>query len=392
MSTLVGNPTPPMQKLRILLAGVSGVMRELLQEAIHHHPEIEIREVHDPELTIAEEAEQWRADVVVLGLAKFRSEKNTRQPGLRINYGRPIVLCGARSEIDAAVTTQAFADGVTDWLEIPSDEGSAYGPAQEIVTRLRAAAQSQTALFSSALSARQEDVREDDDTVIVPARQLWAETENETIRQLALQVRPQLVAIGASTGGPSVLAQILAGLPAHFPLGIVIVQHLPAGFTELLAQHLHQICAIEVREAKDGETIRPGTALIAPGGRHLRVVREGDRYLVSLDEKTGPVSGHRPTVDVLFASVAEATAGHAAAILLTGSGSDGTEGMGRLKEQGAVTIAQSPDSCICPDMPKSSIARGYAQAIVRAEALAAAITGCGAAFGQVDSDQLEIQP
>lgn len=197
------------------------------------------------------------------------------------------------------------------------------------------------------------------------------------IMRLARRVRPEIVAVGISTGGPPALEQVLTQLPGDFPLPIVIVQHMPAGFTSLLTAHLDRSSALTVREARNGEILQAGVVLVSPGGSHLRVVRTTSGYAAALDDRSPAVSGHRPSVDVLFDSVAAASRGRAAAVQMTGMGSDGAEGMGRLAAAGAVTIAQSPDSCICFGMPKSAIDRGYVQAVAPLEDIASAIIACG---------------
>jgi two-component system chemotaxis response regulator CheB len=153
---------------------------------------------------------------------------------------------------------------------------------------------------------------------------------------------------------------------------------MPPGFTQQLANHLDRICEIKVREAVERETVEPGVALVAPGGRHLKVVAADGKYQVSLDERLPAVSGHRPSVDVMFESVAQAAAGRAAAFLMTGMGHDGADGLGKLREAGAITIAQSPDSCVCFGMPKSAIDRGHTRAVIPLEAIASAIAACAA--------------
>src|SRR5205085_9157461 len=173
------------------------------------------------------------------------------------------------------------------------------------------------------------------------------------------------------------LEQVITALPGDFPLGIVVVQHMPPGFTALLAEHLNRVAKIEVREAKEGDAVRPGLALVAPGGTHLRVTRANGQYVATIDSKGPLVSGHRPSVDVMFESVAAASRGRAAAVLMTGIGSAGAEGLGRLAEAGAVTIAQSPDSCVVSGMPKSAIDRGHARAVLPLEEIASGIIACG---------------
>jgi two-component system chemotaxis response regulator CheB len=172
----------------------------------------------------------------------------------------------------------------------------------------------------------------------------------------------RVVAIGASTGGTEAIRQILAAMPPDGP-ATVVVQHMPAGFTAAFARRLDQCCQIAVKEAADGDRVLEGRALIAPGDRHLQVVRDGAHYAVRLDD--GPlVSRHRPSVDVLFRSVARVAGSNAVGVILTGMGDDGADGLGELREAGAVTLAQDEASCVVFGMPKEAIARGAVTRVV----------------------------
>lgn len=171
-----------------------------------------------------------------------------------------------------------------------------------------------------------------------------------------------VVAIGASTGGTEALRFLLESLPETAP-GIVIVQHMPEHFTRAFAERLDQLSAMEVKEAENGDTIFPGRALIAPGAQHLSLMRNGARYFVEV--KGGPlVSRHRPSVDVLFHSVARYAGKNALGIMLTGMGRDGAEGMKAMHDAGAVNIAQDENSCIVFGMPKEAIAIGAVDYVV----------------------------
>jgi two-component system chemotaxis response regulator CheB len=171
----------------------------------------------------------------------------------------------------------------------------------------------------------------------------------------------KVVVIGASTGGTQALQQVLTALPRTAP-GIAIVQHMPEGFTRSFAQRLDQLCAVEVKEAEDQDELAPGRVLIAPGNHHLMLRRSGTRYRVEV--KTGPlVSGHRPSVDLLFRSAARSAGRHAIGVLLTGMGKDGARGMLELKRAGAATIAQDEASCVVFGMPREAIALGAADRV-----------------------------
>jgi two-component system chemotaxis response regulator CheB len=179
----------------------------------------------------------------------------------------------------------------------------------------------------------------------------------------------RVVAIGISTGGPQALQYLLPQLPADFPAALLIVQHMPEGFTDMFARRLDEICAIKVKEAQSGDLLLAGRALVCPGSRHLKVKRLplGDVVVLSDEPR---VNGHRPSVDVLFRSVAEEFGSNTVGLLMTGMGEDGAQGLGQLKAAGAMTIAQNEESCVVYGMPKAAIERGYAVRVVALEALA----------------------
>ena len=189
----------------------------------------------------------------------------------------------------------------------------------------------------------------------------------------------RIVAIGASTGGTEALTALLQAMPPDGP-GIVAVLHMPEGFTAAFAARLRGLCRIEVREAAEGDRLRPGVALIAPGNRHALVRRRGDAYEIGLSD--GPlVSRHRPSVDVLFRSVAQAAGAGAIGVLMTGMGDDGARGLLEMREAGASTLAQDEASCVVFGMPREAIARGAAEEVVALDRLPAAILKRAAARG-----------
>jgi two-component system chemotaxis response regulator CheB len=185
------------------------------------------------------------------------------------------------------------------------------------------------------------------------------------------------VAIGISTGGPQALEFLLAQLPPDFPGAIVVVQHMPEGFTEMFARRLNELCSLRVKEAQSGDVLQAGRVLICPGSRHIKVKRLTMGDIVVLNEDTR-VNGHRPSVDVLFNSVAEEFGPQAVAVIMTGMGDDGAEGLGAVKKAGGMTIAQSEESCVVYGMPKAAIERGYAARVIALDVLSATLQAlCG---------------
>jgi two-component system chemotaxis response regulator CheB len=187
----------------------------------------------------------------------------------------------------------------------------------------------------------------------------------------------KVIAIGVSTGGPQALEFVLSQLPGDFPGTIVVVQHMPEGFTDMFARRLDEVCPLQVKEAQSGDLLQPGRVLICPGSRHMKVKRLplGDIVVLSDEPR---VNGHRPSADVLLRSVAEEFKTQAVGVLMTGMGDDGAEGLGAVKKKGGMTIAQSEDSCVVYGMPKAAIERGYAIRVIGLDGMGATLqTICG---------------
>jgi len=180
----------------------------------------------------------------------------------------------------------------------------------------------------------------------------------------------RIIAIGISTGGPNALQFVLSQIPADFPSSIVVVQHMPEGFTEMFAKRLDECCALDVQEARSGDLLLAGRALICPGNRHIMVRRMPRGDMVVLSDSPA-INGHRPSADVLFHSVAQEFGLTAVGVLMTGMGEDGAEGLGAIKAAGGMTIAQSEDSCVVSGMPRAAIVKGYAAKVVPLDSLGA---------------------
>jgi two-component system chemotaxis response regulator CheB len=210
-------------------------------------------------------------------------------------------------------------------------------------------------------------------TLSVPPPKLSADAILSAATHAMAETTDRVVAIGTSTGGTQALETVLTALPQVCP-GIVIVQHMPEKFTGAFAARLNSLCRIEVREAKGGDRVLPGLALIAPGGRHMLLKRNGAQYHVDIVDGP-PVSRHRPSVDVLFRSVAKCAAKNALGIIMTGMGDDGASGLLEMHSEGAFTIAQDEQSCVVYGMPKEAVKRGAVNKILPLTAIPAAIAG-----------------
>jgi two-component system chemotaxis response regulator CheB len=253
---------------------------------------------------------------------------------------------------------KALGLGAFDFVTKPRDATTHMAEtARELIAKIKAAA---------------------DCKMVRPAALLGMPARPEKISALKSGPPPtKLVAIGISTGGPQALEFLLAQLPPDFPGTIAVVQHMPEGFTEMFARRLDEICALRVKEAQSGDLLQAGRVLVCPGSRHMKVKRMTMGDIVVLNDEPR-VNGHRPSVDVLFNSVAEEFGPRAVAALMTGMGDDGAEGLGAVKKAGGMTIAQSEESCVVYGMPKAAIERGYATRVIGLDVIAATLqTLCG---------------
>jgi len=253
----------------------------------------------------------------------------------------PVIVFSSHSTEGATVTMKALGLGAFDFVTKPRDASAHMAEtARELIAKVKAAADCK-------LKPR-----------VLPG------TPAKPEKVAAPTGAPnKIVAIGVSTGGPQALEFVLSQLPGDFPGGITVVQHMPDGFTDMFARRLDEVCPLRVKEAQSGDLLLPGRVLICPGSRHMKVKRLplGDIAVLSDEPR---VNGHRPSVDVLLKSVAEEFRGNAVGVLMTGMGDDGAEGLGAIKREGGMTIAQSEESCVVYGMPKAAIERGYAIRVV----------------------------
>jgi two-component system, chemotaxis family, protein-glutamate methylesterase/glutaminase len=258
-------------------------------------------------------------------------------------------LVSAQTERGASVTLKALALGAFDFVTKPPEAAS--GRLDQIATEL--ALKIKVAAGSGAPKM----------IITVPP------TKQKDQRRTSMPNWPsKIVAIGISTGGPNALQYLFSQLPPDFPGCILVVQHMPEGFTEMFARRLDECSAIEVKEAQSGDLLLAGRALVCPGNRHLKVRRmEHGNVAILVDQPR--VNGHRPSANVLFHSVAQEFGSGAIGVLMTGMGDDGAEGLGAIQAAGGLTIAQSPDTCIVDSMPRSAIERGFAGRVVSLSSL-----------------------
>jgi two-component system chemotaxis response regulator CheB len=262
----------------------------------------------------------------------------------------PVIVVSSHSTSGASITLKALALGAFDFVAKPADVAARMPEiARDLIDKIKAAANSRR-------------VR------VAPISELLKMPEKVQNARKPSRV----VVIGISTGGPQALQHVLSHLPGEFAGSIVVVQHMPENFTEMFSRRLDEVCAVRVKEAQSGDMLLAGRVLVCPGNRHIRVKRMplGDVVVLSDEPR---VNGHRPSVDVLFRSAATEFGQEALALIMTGMGDDGAEGMGAVRSAGGLTIAQSEDSCVVYGMPKTAIERGYAAQVVPLESLADAL-------------------
>jgi two-component system chemotaxis response regulator CheB len=335
--------------VRVLVVDDSALMRKLIPQILETDSSIQVVGTAMDGNFGLKKIEELNPHVITLDLEMPSMGGLDMLKEIMRRHRLPVIVVSSHSTEGASVTLKALSMGAFDFVAKPSDV-SARMPeiARELIGKIKAAAQSRGIKVTAAPQTT------------APVDKISPDSKNQPTR---------IVAIGISTGGPQALQYLLPQLPGDFPGSVVVVQHMPEGFTEMFARRLDEICPLKVKEAQSGDLLMAGRVLICPGSRHLKVKRLplGDVAVLSDDPR---VNGHRPSVDVLFKSVAEEYGGKGIAVLMTGMGEDGAQGLGVVKAAGGMTIAQSEESCVVYGMPKAAIERGFAVRVVALEALA----------------------
>lgn len=341
-------------RIRVLVVDDSALMRKLIPQILERDNTIEVVGTAMDGAFGLRKIEDLRPDVVTLDLEMPRMDGMETLRQITRKYKVPVIIVSALSTEGAAATFKALALGALDFVAKPRDAASAHMNeiAEDLIRKIKIALKTKgRAAARPALTERPK-----------PQKPLSRPYKEPT----------RVVAIGVSTGGPYALQYLLSQLPGDFPGSIVIVQHMPEGFTDMFSRRLNECCAIDVKEAQSGDLLIAGRALICPGDKHMKLRRMplAGTVLLSAEDR---VNGHRPSVDVLFRSLAAEFGPRAIGVLMTGMGDDGAAGMGSIKDAGGLTIAQSEDTCVVFGMPKAAIERGFATRVVPLELLANAM-------------------
>lgn len=348
-----------MKKIRVLTVDDSALMRQVLVALLGRDPDIEVvGSAPDPYIA-REKIKALNPDVLTLDIEMPKMDGLTFLEKLMRGHPMPVVMVSSLTETGCQTTLRALELGAVDFITKPKidiREGMEE-VAQTLIAKVKAAAVAR-------IGGRGGRVRADQKSS--PSPLFFSPSSSAMIK-----TTDTIIAIGSSTGGTEAVKDVLERLPPHTP-PILITQHMPERFTKTWADRMDSLCRIAVKEAQDGDSVLPGHALIAPGNFHMTLVRSGARYSVHINQDP-PVNRHRPSVDVMFASVARYAGANAVGVLLTGMGGDGAKEMLTMKQAGAFTIAQDEASCVVFGMPKEAIRLGGVDKILPLDDIPGAI-------------------
>ena len=323
-----------MKRIRVLIVDDSAIARQVITNALASDPEIEVVGSAPDPYVARDKIVELKPDVITLDVEMPRMDGVTFLQKLMKHHPLPVVMVSSLTQKGAETTMAALEAGAVDVVAKPVAEKHNLSEITiELLDKVKSAARAKVRpLLASAELAKRK-----------PLTSMVATTN-------------KVVAIGASTGGTEALKEVLSRMPPNSP-GILVVQHMPETFTTAFAKRLDSVSQLRIKEAEDGDSLVPGVCLVAPGHSHMLLRRSGARYFVNV--KDGPlVCRHRPSVEVLFNSVAKVAGKNAIGVIMTGMGADGAEGMLNMKKEGAATIAQDEKTCVVFGMPKEAIKLG----------------------------------
>lgn len=327
------------KKTTVLIIDDSAIIRQMLTSMLRNAPDIEVIGTANDPLEAREKIKQLNPDVITLDIEMPKMDGITFLDKIMKLRPMPVIMVSTLTQQGADVTLQALEMGAIDYISKPTAHRPGEGlesMQEELIEKIRIASQANIAKM--------------------PTQQLTPSNTPPTPLVNASQKNVHMVAIGSSTGGVEALSQLFLMLPEGMP-PIVMAQHMLPQFTASLAKRLNALSPIEIVEATHGITLKSGYAYIAPGSQHLKIAKQGSSYITRLDDGEA-VSGHKPSVDVLFESVAQATAGHSIGVILTGMGQDGAIGLKKMYDTGSYTIGQNESSCVVYGMPKAAMQAG----------------------------------
>jgi len=332
-----------MKQIKVLIVDDSAIVRKIFSQELSKHADITVVGVAPDPYVARDKIVNLKPDVITLDIEMPRMDGLSFLRKLMKFYPVPTIIVSSLTQNNSEMVLEAMEYGAVEVLAKPGGSYAVGDMSAQLVEKIRAAANVRMCIFP-------------------PLTKSAVKKPDPDVSMALKRSTHKVIAIGASTGGTEALKAVLTEMPAGSP-GIVIVQHMPPRFTTAFANRLNGLCQVEVREAKDGDAVLPGTALIAPGNYHMLLKRVGGTYYVEV--KTGPLVFHqRPSVDVLFLSVARFAGANAVGLIMTGMGRDGAAGLLEMKKAGAYTVAQDEASCVVFGMPKEAIRMGGVDSVV----------------------------
>lgn len=343
--------------IKVLVVDDMALIRDLLSQGLSADPGIEVVGTASDPYVAAKMIPQLKPDVLTLDVEMPRMDGVEFLRRLMPQYPMPVVMVSALTERGKQITLAALEAGAVDFVTKPSVDVARGLNAMMLELRTK------VKIASTANVSHWKHKR----------RPMAANGASATMNRALAESTDKVIAIGASTGGTEAIKDVISRFPSNTP-GVVIVQHMPAGFTRMFSERLNSLCAMEVKEAADGDRIMMGRVLVAPGGHHLRVKRSGGTYLAEVRQGE-PVCGHCPSVEVMMQSVAQHVGANAVGVMLTGMGGDGAAGMKAMRDAGARCIAQDEKSCVVFGMPMEAHKRGGVEKLVPLDRMASEVLG-----------------
>lgn len=342
--------------IRVLIVDDSAFMRKIISDLLTEQRDFMVLDTARNGKEAVDKVKKLRPDLVTMDVEMPIMNGIEALEAIMKENPTPVVMVSSLTREGAEATIKALELGAFDFVAKTAGPISSIAEiGEEIIAKCRAAAKANVAHLVRRPAGPVQPVAMKQ-PVPIPGTAVQGAGE-------------RIVAIGTSTGGPRALQEVITRLPANFPCGVVIVQHMPPGFTKSLADRLNSISEIKVKEAEHNDVIRPGVALIAPGDKHMLVERDGDRHVVKLNQNP-PVGGHRPAVNPMFESVAQTFGRRVVAVILTGMGQDGAVGMKLIKHQQGYNIAEDQSTAVVYGMPKSAVELGVVDKVLPLGAIA----------------------
>jgi len=327
--------------IKVLIVDDSAIVRQVLARELDRAEDIRIVATAPDPYVARDKIVQLRPDVVLLDMEMPRMDGLSFLKKLMKHFPLPVIIVSSLTPSGGELAVEAMNAGAVDVMCKPGSALSVNDMSEALIEKIRAASRARIEKRGGHVGTR---------------------AQRPQVHITQTRMTETVIAIGASTGGTQAIQEVLTHLPGNSP-GIVIVQHMPEQFTASLAARLNQLCSLEVREARNNDSVMPGVALIAPGNYHVLLRRSGARFYVQT--KSGPlVCGHRPSVEVMFKSVAQAAGRNAVGVILTGMGRDGASGLLEMRNSQARTIAQDEASCVVYGMPKEAVNLGAAETVL----------------------------